>query len=194
MPKGCRQCQSSTNGCSNERVDPSSASASGRYTETVATGSSCQVQHQCGQLPSEEGCHRRRNNEETCASTRARGRHRGDPRCGHEAHTGVTALDEQSGPTRIRSVIKADLASADDSKPAEANPPTCVPPLLILSHHTPSTGSRQMSHRVTCHMCSCGSVHSAQVAPFSEQQASSKVSRRVGNAIFMVAWPLSTSN
>ena len=174
------------------------ASASGRYTETVATGSSCQDQHQCGQLPSEEGW-------QTCASmgleetkqwtsTRARGRHRGDPRCGHEAHTGVTALDEQSGPTRIRSDIKADLACAEDSKPAEANPPTCVPPLLILSHHTPSTGSRQMSHRVTCHKCSCGSVHSAQVAPVSEQQASSKVSRRVGNAIFMVAWPLSTSN
>ena len=45
-----------------------SASASGRHTDTVATGSSGQVQYQCGQLTSDEGCHPQRNDEETCAS------------------------------------------------------------------------------------------------------------------------------
>ena len=178
VPKGCRQCQSSTSGCSNERVAPSLGECLGTIHRNsghwvVVPGPAPVWSIPLRRRLSSSTEQRRdmrldgtRRNKKQWTSTRARGRHRGDPRCGHEAHTGVTALDEQSGPTRIRSVIKADLASADDSKPAEANPPTCVPPLLILSHHTPSTGSRQMSHRVTCHKCSCGSVNSASGSSF----------------------------
>ena len=159
--EGCRQSQSSTGGCSNERVAPSLGECLGtthRHSGHWVVGPGpvpVWSTHLRRKLSSSTERRRdvrldgNRRNKQQWNSARARGRHMGDPRCGQEARPGVSALDEQSEPTRSRSDNKADLVSADTSKPAEANPHTCVPPLMNLCRHTPSTGNRQMRHRVT---------------------------------------------